>query len=79
MGASLIVDSDGETITVDDHEPVKLSGGNVLTFMSADPTQEGVSTGTLNRITGKASINIIDPNLGLLMFAGICKKAQKIF
>ena len=76
---SLIVDSDGETITVDDHEPVKLSGGNVLTFMSADPTQEGVSTGTLNRITGKASINIIDPNLGLLMFAGICKKAQKIF
>ena len=78
---SLVVDTDKEIITVDDQEPVQLSGGskNVLTFMSAAPTQKGVSTGTLNRITGKASINIIDPNLGLLMFAGICKKAQKIF
>jgi hypothetical protein len=55
---SLVVDTDKETITVDDHEPVQLSGGskNVLTFMSAAPTQEGVSTGTLNRITGKARV-----------------------
>jgi hypothetical protein len=78
---SLIVDTEKETITVEDYEPVQLSGGSkqVLVFMSANPTQDGVSTGTLNRISGKVSINIIDPTLGLLKYAGICKQAQKLF
>jgi hypothetical protein len=39
----------------------------------------GVSTGTLNRITGAVSIHILPFGGGLLGFDGICKPAKALF
>jgi hypothetical protein len=77
---ALIIDIDKKTVTVDDYEPVQLFGDssqNTVAFMPSTPSNFGVSTGTLNRITGEASIHIIRD--GLRIMRGICESARKLF
>ena len=76
---SLIIDRDKKTVTVGDYPPVKLLSDekNAVVFMPSPPSDFGVSTGTLNRITGEASIHIIRE--GLQVFRGTCKLARKLF
>jgi hypothetical protein len=57
-----IVDTDRKTVTVDDWPSVPFLGDtstNTIAFMPSKPSDYGVSTGTLNRITGETSILII--------------------
>jgi hypothetical protein len=76
---SLVIDTDKKTVTVDDYTPVQLLADekNRVVFMPRPASGYGVSTGTLNRITGEASIHIIKD--GLQIFRGTCKPARKLF
>lgn len=78
---ALIVDTDKKIVTVQDYEPVTIAGDaskNTIVFMASPTTNiYGVSSGTLNRLTGAASIHII--NDGLQIIDGICKPARKLF
>ena len=79
---SLAIDMNARSVTVDSYEPVKIMGdakGDTMVFMADPGTIAGVSTGTLNRITGAASIHVISPIDGLRIFEGTCKQAQKLF
>ena len=76
---SVIIDMDKKSVTVDEYEPVELDrSGNTVTFLASPRSNYGVSTGTLNRITGEASIRIIKDD-GLWVTRGICKPAKKLF
>jgi hypothetical protein len=80
---SLIIDTDKKTAKVDDYEPVELFGDssrNTVVFMPPGTRtgNYGVSTGTLNRLTGETSINIIRDD-GLRITRGICKSARRLF
>jgi hypothetical protein len=78
---SVIIDMDKKSVTVNDYEPVELLGGpsaNTVAFLASQGSNYGVSTGTLNRITGEASIRIIKHD-GLWVTRGICKPAKKLF
>jgi hypothetical protein len=80
---SLIIDMDKKTAKVGDYEPVELFGDsskNTVAFMPprTRTSDYGVSTGTLNRITGEASINIIRDD-GLRITRSICKPARRLF
>ena len=76
---SVIIDMDKKSVTVNDYEPVELDrSGNTVTFLASPRSNYGVSTGTLNRITGEASIRIIKDD-GLWVTRGICKPAEKFF
>jgi hypothetical protein len=77
---SIIIDTDKKTVTVDDYNPVRLledTTKNTVVFMPSPPSDFGVSTGTLSRITGEVSIHIIRD--GLQIIRGICKSARKLF
>ena len=81
-GLSLAIDMNARSVTVEGHEPVPIMGdakGDTVVFIADPGTIAGVSTGTLNRITGAASIHIISPMEGLRIFEGTCKQAQKLF
>jgi hypothetical protein len=60
---ALIVDTDKKIVTVQDYEPVPIGGDaskNTIVFVASPATNiYGVSSGTLNRLTGAASIHII--------------------
>jgi hypothetical protein len=76
---SLIIDTDKKTITVDDYAPVELLGdtsGNTVVFRSSTP-REGVSFGTLDRVTGQARVVILKD--GVHIISSICKPAKKLF
>ena len=78
---SVIIDMDKKSVTVNDYEPVELLGGpsaNTVAFLASQGSNYGVSTGTLNRITGEASIRIIKHD-GLWVTRGICKPPKKLF
>ena len=75
---SLSVDLERKTIIVDDYERVPLVGDpsiNLIVFGLSPPTTFGVRRGTLNRVTGTASVHIIKD--GLQVLNGICKPARK--
>ena len=75
---SLSVDLERKTIIVDDYERVPLVGDpsiNLIVFGLSPPTTFGVRRGTLNRVTGTASVHIVKDGLQLLN--GICKPARK--
>jgi len=76
---SLSVDLERKTIIVDDYEPVPLVVGdpsiNLIVFGLSPPTTFGVRRGTLNGVTGTASVHIIKD--GLQVLNGICKPARK--
>jgi hypothetical protein len=78
---SLIVDVDKKTVTVNDLPSVPILGDateNTIAFMASRETSDyGVSTGTLNRITGATQIHIIQD--GLQILTGTCKAARKLF
>ena len=73
------VDLERKTIIVDDHEPVPLAGNpsiDPIVFGLSPQTTFGVRSGTLNRVTGTASVHIIKD--GLQVLNGICKPARKV-
>jgi hypothetical protein len=74
---SISVDVAQKTIIVDDYEPVPLVGNpsiNPIVFGLFPQTTVGVRSGTLNRVTGTASVHIIKD--GLQALHGICKPAR---
>jgi hypothetical protein len=76
---SLSLDLERKTIIVDDYEPVPLVGDpsiNLIVFGPSPPTTFGVRRGTLNRVTGTATVHIIKDSLQVLN--GICKPARKL-
>ena len=78
--SALIVDTDRKTVTVDDWPSVPFFGDtskNTIVFSPSPPSDYGVSSGTLNRITGETSIRIIKE--GLQIINGTCKPARKLF
>jgi hypothetical protein len=80
---ALIVDTDRKTVTVDDWPSVPFledPSKNVIAFWPNPPREYGVSTGTLNRITGETSIHILPVSEGgLQIIRGTCKPARKLF
>jgi hypothetical protein len=79
---SLAVDLAAGTVTVGNYEPAPIVGdrNDTVVFMAKPEWTVGVSTGTLNRITGEASIHIIPlTGKGLHIFEGTCKPAAKLF
>jgi hypothetical protein len=76
---SLSLDLERKTIIVDDYEPVPLVSNpstNPIVFGLFTQTTFGVRSGTLNRVTGTASLHIIKD--GLHVLNGICKPARKL-
>jgi hypothetical protein len=79
---ALTIDLRAKTATVGGYGTVPILGdsdGDTVVFMTNKNSIVGVSTGTINRITGVASIHIITLTDGLYMFYGVCKPAQKLF
>jgi hypothetical protein len=79
---SIVVDTEKKVATVDNYAPAPIAGDaskDTVAFMAAHPpsNEYGFSSGTLNRITGAASIYIM--NDGLRVFNGTCKPAPKLF
>ena len=78
---ALTIDFDEKTVTVGSYSPIPIMSDvndNTVVFMTNERARPGVSTGTINRLTGAASVHIISLN-GLLIFNGICKPAQRLF
>jgi hypothetical protein len=74
---SISVDVAQKTIIVDDYEPVPLVGNpsiNPIVFGLFPQTTVGVRSGTLNRVTGTASVHIVKD--GLQVLHGICTPAR---
>jgi hypothetical protein len=71
----------GGTVTVEGYEPVGIFGdyaGERVEFMSESGSGEGVSAGSINRITGAASILIVT-RADVHRFYGICRPAKRVF
>jgi hypothetical protein len=80
---SLAIDQHAGTVTVGTYQGVAIpskadSSGETLMFLGNPASTTGVSGGTLNRRTGKASIYIITGD-GLHKFYGMCQPAKKLF
>jgi hypothetical protein len=78
---SLAIDQRAGTATVDTYQAVAIPSkldNDTLMFMANRALTTGAATGTLNRITGKASIQIITGD-GLRKFYGICKPTKRLF
>jgi hypothetical protein len=76
----ITIDTDRKTIMVDDYDSVPFLGEsskNTIAFMPSTPSDFGVSTGTLNQVTGETSVHIIRD--GLQILSGMCKPARKLF
>ena len=81
---TLTIDLDARTVTVGSYETVPIMGdpnADTVAFMADKENTDNsyVSTGTINRLTGVASVHIITLTDGLYKFYGICKPAQKLF
>lgn len=79
---TLTIDLRARTATVGSYAPVPMSSkseGDTVVFQAEPDSTYGVSTGTLDRFTGAASIHIITLTHGLYMFHGTCRAAQKLF
>jgi hypothetical protein len=79
----LLVDTDKKTVAVGNYEPSPFidASSSFIDFEAAsiteDPphaTKSGVSSGSLNRITGEVIIRIFNDGGGLSLFSGTCKK-----
>jgi hypothetical protein len=84
----LLVDTDKKTVTVGKYEPSPFidASSSFIDFqavsITADPphaTKSGVSSGSLNRITGEVIIRIFNDDGSLSLFSGTCEKTQKLF
>jgi hypothetical protein len=79
---SITVDIAARTVTVGSYGTVPILGdlhADTVTFMKNKDTLAEASTGTLNRLTGVASVHIITLIDGLYQFYGTCKPAQRLF
>ena len=78
---SLIVDVHKKTVTVNDLPPVPIMGDtskNTIVFKkSPEMSNYGVSTGTLNRLTGATRVHMIMQD-GLQIVIATCKAARKM-
>jgi hypothetical protein len=66
--AELLIDEAARVVTVDGHAPLSILGepDSESVYFQADPKSNfGVSTGSVNRVTGEASIHIITSTAGL--------------
>ena len=82
----LTIDPDARTVTVGSYGTVPILGdpnGDMVAFMAdkenTDKENSYVSTGTINRLTGVASVHITTLTDGLYKFYGTCKPAEKLF
>jgi hypothetical protein len=75
---ALGIDTEKRTVTVNNYDALSFTGDEAtsIAFLGHPTASEGVVTGTLNRFTGDAAINIIDKHIaeGLLMFRGVCNR-----
>src|SRR5436190_576674 len=79
---SLKVDLEDGAVTAGHYEPVPIFGEtttDTIAFLAQPGSSAGVSTGTLNRATGVASIRILTPSDGLRSFYGTCTPLPKLF
>jgi hypothetical protein len=83
---AVTIDPDARTVTVGSYGAVPILGdpnGDTVAFMAdkenTDKENSYVSTGTINRLTGVASVDITTLTDELYKFYGICKPAQKLF
>ncbi|MFZ1183022.1 MAG: hypothetical protein WAO14_06515 [Pseudolabrys sp.] len=82
----LTIDPDARTVTVGSYGTVPILGdpnGDMVAFMAdkenTDKENSYVSTGTINRLAGVASVDITTLTDGLYKFYGTCKPAEKLF
>jgi hypothetical protein len=80
----LKVDLDRRTVTVNDLPSVPFFGDSekdTVVFIASPPSsQPGVSSGSLNRLTGAVRVHIIiDEGGQLQIVTGTCKPATKLF
>jgi hypothetical protein len=76
----LIYEQD-KSIQVGNYEPLPLSANredNRIVFQAKPGSTVGLSSGTLDRVTGAASIHIIPIDGGPLDFEGICTPAKRL-
>jgi hypothetical protein len=79
---SLTVDLTAKTVTAGSYGTVPILDGidgDTVVFMANKGATHGLSSGTLNRITGAVSVHVITLTDGLYKFYGVCKRAQKLF
>jgi hypothetical protein len=79
---SLVIDEAARVVTVHGYAPVSIISepDSESVIFDADPKSNfGVSTGSVNRVTGEAQIHIITGTAGLVMFFGRCKPAKRLF
>ena len=78
---SVVIDLAAKTVTVGSRGAVPIVSkpdADTMVFIAEPGSREGVSTGTVNRFTGVASIHIIRTD-GLYKFYGTCRTAQRLF
>jgi hypothetical protein len=79
---SLKVDLEDRAVTAGHYEPVPIVGEtttDTIAFLAPPGSIAGVSTGTLDRATGIASIRMLTPLVGLRSFYGTCTPLPKLF
>jgi hypothetical protein len=79
---SMAIDLESRAVTIQGYDPVPMFGDTsreTVAFMARPGSLGGVSTGTLNRMTGATSVHIISQIDGLLIFEGLCKPTQRLF
>jgi hypothetical protein len=75
---ALTLDTENRSVTVNGYPTVPFAQSDAaIALMAPGPIKYGVITGVVNRITGDASIHILDQ--GFLIFRGVCKPTQKLF
>jgi hypothetical protein len=78
---AITIDLEAKTVTVGSYGSAPIFGnrsGDTMFFMAAKKSRYGVSTGSINRLTGVATVHVITLTDGVLRFHGICKPAQKL-
>ena len=78
---ALTIDLDAEKVVVGSWgaSPVMGKPEDTLTFGKDLAPQYGKPTGSLNRITGEASVYIMTLTDGEYRFHGTCKRTQRLF
>jgi hypothetical protein len=78
---ALTIDLRARTVTVGGFGTARISheDQNTVVFIANPEATIGISTGTLDRITGVVNMHMIMLREGVLTFHGMCKPAQKLF
>jgi len=73
------VDLLAKTVTVGDHEAVPIVGGTGRDTVTFGKGFNAYPSGSVNRITGEATVDVMSLTDGRYRFIGVCKLAQKLF